>query len=309
MPHFPFERRHVDRIETARVVSRRAFAHGLAGIVLAVTWGAGLAAADDGANTVAVGGNSFPPAAVEFFEARVRPILVDQCVKCHGPKKQSSGLRLDSREAMLKGGDSGPAVVPSKPDESLLIQAVGHTHAELKMPPSGKLPEPALAILRQWVSLGAPWSVGAAKGMPEFGASTCDPPTRPLTGLFSRSGMRLRRAVKDREWLRTPLDAFVLARLEAAGLAPSREADKRTLIRRATMDLWGIPRRPMRLTRLSRTGHPTPLTGWLIVCWLRHGMASAGAGTGWTSPATPTPRVTSLRRIDATPMPILTAIT
>ena len=241
MPHFPFERKHVDRIETARVVSRRAFAHGLAGIVLAVTWGASLAAADDGAITVAVGANSLPSAAVEFFEARVRPILVDQCVKCHGPKKQSSGLRLDSREAMLKGGDSGPAVVPSKADESLLIQAVSHTHAELKMPPSAKLPEPAVAILRQWVSLGAPWPVGAGTGLPKVGAS----PSRPADAAAHWAFQPVRRAVppmvNDREWRQTPLDAFVLARLEAAGLAPSREADKRTLIRRATMDLWGIP--------------------------------------------------------------------
>ena len=206
-----------------------------------MTWGASLAADDGGPVTVAVGGNSFPSAAVEFFEARVRPILVDQCVKCHGPKKQSSGLRLDSREAMLKGGDSGPAVVPSKADESLLIQAVSHTHAELKMPPSAKLPEPAVAILRQWVSLGAPWPVGAGTGLPKVGAS----PSRPADAAAHWAFQPVRRAVppmvNDREWRQTPLDAFVLARLEAAGLAPSREADKRTLIRRATMDLWGIP--------------------------------------------------------------------
>ncbi len=240
MPHFPFKRRHVDRIETARAVARVAFAHGLAGIVFTISWGTGLFAAD-GAKTAAVDGSSFPPAAVEFFEARVRPILVDQCVKCHGPKKQSSGLRLDSRDAMLKGGDSGPAVVPSKADESLLIQAVTHTHAELKMPPSGKLSEPAVAILRQWVSLGAPWSVGAAKGSPEVGASASSTavaaahwafqPVRRGPADGQRPGMGSGRLV----------DAFVLARLEAAGLAPSHEADKRTLIRRATIDLWGIP--------------------------------------------------------------------
>ena len=182
----------------------------------------------------------FPPAAVEFFEARVRPILVDQCMKCHGPKKQSSGLRLDSREAVLEGGESGPAVVPYKADESLLVQAVTHTHAELKMPPSGKLPEPAVAILRQWVSLGAPWSVGAAKGLPEVGASAS---ITAAAGHWAFQPVRrpVPPTVNDREWLRTPLDAFVLARLEDAGLAPSPEADKRTVIRRATIDLWGIP--------------------------------------------------------------------
>ena len=205
-----------------------------------MSWGTCLFA-DDVTKTPTAGGESFPPAATEFFEARVRPILVDQCVKCHGPKKQSSGLRLDSREAMLKGGDSGPAVVPSKANESLMIQAVAHTHAELKMPPSGKLPEPSVEILRQWVSLGAPWSVVAAKGLPAVNASASSTTAAAAHWAFQPVRRPVPATVNDREWLRSPLDAFVLLRLEAAGLAPSCEADKRTLIRRATMDLWGIP--------------------------------------------------------------------
>ena len=118
---------------------------------------------------------AFPPEAVEFFESRVRPILVDKCFKCHGEKKQSNGLRLDSREAALKGGDAGPALVAGKPDESLLVQAVAQTHAELKMPPSGKLADAAVAALRQWVSQGAPWpaiktrAVNAGKGRTRSG--------------------------------------------------------------------------------------------------------------------------------------------
>ena len=103
------------------------------------------------------GGTSFSPQSIEFFESKVRPILADHCLKCHGDKKQSAGLRLDSREGTLKGGDSGPAVVTAKPDESLLVQAVARTHAELKMPPAGKLAEPSIAVLRQWVAEGAPW--------------------------------------------------------------------------------------------------------------------------------------------------------
>ena len=79
-------------------------------------------------------------AAVDFFEKSIRPVLSESCQKCHGPQKQSSELRLDSREAILKGGSSGPAIVPGKPDESLLVQAVAHSHEELKMPPKGKLP-------------------------------------------------------------------------------------------------------------------------------------------------------------------------
>ena len=87
-------------------------------------------------------------AAVDFFEQSVRPVLSASCQKCHGPQKQSSELRLDSREAILKGGSSGPAIVPGKPDESLLVQAVAHSHDELKMPPRSKLPAPAVAALR-----------------------------------------------------------------------------------------------------------------------------------------------------------------
>jgi len=95
-------------------------------------------------------------AAVDFFEKSVRPVLSASCQKCHGPRKQSSELRLDSREAILTGGSAGPAIVPGKPDESLLVQAVAHSHDELKMPPKGKLPAPAVAALRRWIELGVP---------------------------------------------------------------------------------------------------------------------------------------------------------
>ena len=166
MPQLPFERRPDDRTETARVIFMTVFGRGLAGTIFAICW-AGLAAAED-AQSKPTNAENFPPAAAEFFEARVRPILVDQCLKCHGPKKQSSGLRLDSREAVLKGGDSGPAVVLGKPEESLLVQAVARTHAELKMPPAGKLPEPSVAILRQWVGLGAPWARRRGQGVPNW---------------------------------------------------------------------------------------------------------------------------------------------
>ncbi len=130
----------------------------------------------------------YPPESIEFFESRVRPILVDKCFKCHGEKKQSNGLRLDSREATLKGGDSGPALVAGKPDESLLVQAVAHTHAELKMPPSGKLPEASVAALRQWVALGAPWPTASgtspastAKAGPDAAAHWAFRPIQPVS--------------------------------------------------------------------------------------------------------------------------------
>ena len=96
------------------------------------------------------------PAELEFFEKQVRPLLVASCSECHGEEKHSNELRLDSREAMLKGGERGPAIVPGKPDESLLIQAVRQT-GELEMPPDGKLSDKQVAILEHWVEIGAPW--------------------------------------------------------------------------------------------------------------------------------------------------------
>ena len=96
------------------------------------------------------------PAELEFFEKQVRPLLVASCSECHGDEKQSNELRLDSREAMLKGGERGPAIVPGKPNESLLIQAVRQS-GELEMPPDGKLADEQIAILEHWVEIGAPW--------------------------------------------------------------------------------------------------------------------------------------------------------
>ncbi len=188
-----------------------------------------------------VTGATFPAESVEFFEARVRPILAEKCLKCHGPEKQSSSLRLDSRAAVLKGGDSGPAAVPGKPGESLLVQAVDHQHGELKMPPKGKLPEPAVAMLRQWVSLGVPWANESATRAVTAGRSMNERSAAKTHWAFQPVTQAVPPVVRDRTWADSPIDAFVLARLEAAGIAPSPSADKRTLIRRATIDLWGIP--------------------------------------------------------------------
>jgi len=240
MTYCPFEQNRWNRSRSSGFDRRRAGWSGLVGLIV-VAWAAlGLRAGDETKPRAAAGPN-FPPEAVEFFESRVRPILVERCVKCHGPKKQSSHLRLDSRESVLKGGESGPAVVPAKPDESLLIQAVSHTHDELKMPPGDKLPEPAVSILRQWVGLGAPWPVDTANRTAPGRVSTAIAADQPAHWAFQPVRRSVPPSVKDRRWVRSPVDGFVLARLEAAGLTPSPPADKRTLIRRATIDLWGIP--------------------------------------------------------------------
>ncbi len=171
---------------------------------------------------------------MQFFETAVRPVLVEHCQKCHGPKKQEAGLRLDSRQAALKGGDNGPAIVPGKPDESLLVGAVRHT-GDVQMPPDGKLNEAQIEALSQWVRLGAPWPTA-----PE----TTDDKIADIQRrhwAFQPIGNPVPPTVRDSGWERTPIDRFVLAKLETAGLAPSPPADRQTLIRRATFDLTGLP--------------------------------------------------------------------
>jgi hypothetical protein len=175
----------------------------------------------------------FPPDAIEFFEARVRPVLVEHCAKCHGDKKQSGGLRLDSREAILTGGDNGPSVVPAKPRESLLIQAVAHTHGELQMPPKSKLPATDIATLSHWVELGAPWSTNIPKT-----AATPSPATHWAFQPVKPAPIP---KIKANSAIQSPVDAFILSRLEAQQITLSPRADRRTLIRRASLDLLGIP--------------------------------------------------------------------
>ena len=179
-----------------------------------------------------------PPTAeqVRFFETSVRPLLVERCLKCHGEKKQSGGLRLDSHEAVLRGGESGAAVVPGKPANSLLILAVRQLDDDLKMPKDSRLTKRQIGALVRWVKMGAPFSPGAVK------------PTRnPNHWAFQPPARRPVPPVTNSEWPQTPLDHFILAKLAAAGLSPSVRADRRTLIRRVTFDLIGLPPTPSEL--------------------------------------------------------------
>jgi cytochrome c553 len=168
-----------------------------------------------------------------FFELKVRPVLAGTCFKCHGGTKVSSGLRVDSRAALLKGGDSGPAIFPGDPDQSLLLQAVRHTHATLRMPPKDKLSEAIISDLAAWIRAGAPWP-DAAKAKP-FAAQNhwAFQPVRPVTPPPDPTG-----------WAHHPIDRFVMARLRQQGLHPVAPADRRTLLRRATFDLIGLPPAP-----------------------------------------------------------------
>ena len=181
--------------------------------------------------------NNSPPTAeqLRFFETNVRPVLVEHCQKCHGAKKQWAGLRLDSREALLRGGDSGAAIVPGKPNESLLIRAVRQVDDKLKMPEDGKLSDRQIADLVRWVELGAPFP-----DAPKNAGRTRD----PNHWAFQALADSIVPAVKNSAWSESIVDRFVLAKLEAAGLAPAPRAEKRTLIRRVTFDLLGLPPTP-----------------------------------------------------------------
>jgi mono/diheme cytochrome c family protein len=177
----------------------------------------------------------------EFFERSVRPVLAENCVGCHGSDKQRGGLRLDSKAALLKGADVGPVVVPGDPDKSRLVHAV-RQDGDHNMPPSPRQPLPPESVeaLATWVKIGAPWPDGATVAVK--GASI--DAARQHHWSFQPVRKPVVPAVKDAAWVKNPIDAFVLARLEEKGLAPSRPADKRTLIRRVSFDLIGLPPTP-----------------------------------------------------------------
>ncbi len=180
----------------------------------------------------------------EFFEKSVRPLLVEHCLECHGGKKAGKekvkgGLRLTSRGELLQGGDSGPAIEPGKPEKSPLVQAVAYK-GDLRMPPKGKLSESQVQVLTRWVREGAVW--------PESGTATV------VSGKTFRVTEAQRRhwayqpvkavtppAVRNTAWPRTDIDRFILAGLEAKGLQPTGPADRRTLVRRVTYNLTGLP--------------------------------------------------------------------
>jgi mono/diheme cytochrome c family protein len=180
----------------------------------------------------------------DFFEKQVRPLLVANCFQCHGNGKTKGGLSLTSRGSILKGGDSGPAVVPNDPAGSLLIQAVRYD-GETQMPPKKKLPDRAIAVLSEWVQRGAPWPAAPAGGdaLRSNGAAI-SAEERAFWAFQPIADPPLPALHANAEWVRKPLDRFILAKLEARGLRPVRSADKHALIRRVTFDLIGLPPTP-----------------------------------------------------------------
>ena len=195
---------------------------------------------------------SAAPAAdgIEFFEKQVRPVLINRCYECHSTaKKTKGGLALDSKEATLRGGDSGVAIVPGSPEKSKLVEAIRYGNRDLQMPPKGQLPATEVKVLEEWIRLGAP----DPRTGPVSAAVVTTKSARVIDVNEGRKFWSFRPVenppvprVRDENaaWIKTPVDAFILARLEEKGLKPAPPADKRTLIRRATFDLTGLPPTP-----------------------------------------------------------------
>jgi hypothetical protein len=216
------------------------------------------------------------PAQEAFFEAKIRPVLVAQCGKCHAStaKTLRGGLRLDSREGLRLGGDSGPAIVPGNPDESRLIQAIRYRDEDLRMPPKAKLPDAVVADFEAWVKMGAP--------DPRTGSAV--DATNPALDLakgrefwsFRPPKKTAPPAVKRADWPRGEIDRFLLAALEARDLVPVADAGRARLLRRVTFDLIGLPPTPEELDAFLGDNAPGALAR--VVDRL---LASARFGERW----------------------------
>jgi hypothetical protein len=169
------------------------------------------------------------------FTRDIEPILQKRCYECHGPEKHKNGLRLDLKSAALQGGDSGKAIVPGNSSASLLVERVTTLDEDEVMPPKGeKLSSDQIALLKRWIDRGAPWPERAdSPDTVKRGHWSFQPPLRTtLPG------------IKNSQWVQNPIDQFIMARLEREGVTPSPETDRRTLIRRLSLDLLGLPPTP-----------------------------------------------------------------
>jgi hypothetical protein len=193
-----------------------------------------------------VGGEG-DPSADEFFEARIRPVLVEHCYRCHskGAEKLKGNLHLDTRAGLLQGGESGVVIVPGHPEKSRLIEAIHYENPNLQMPPKGKLSDAQIADLETWVKMEAPWPDQSTVGSPAANLAAFDlegrrqrhwawHPIRPVAPP----------AVNDGAWVRNSVDQFILARLERRQLHAAPPADRRVLLRRVYFDLIGLPPTP-----------------------------------------------------------------
>jgi len=195
----------------------------------------------------AVAADDLTPSQLDFFEKKVRPVLVAHCYSCHSAEAKSvkGHLLLDTKQGWLKGGDTGPAIVPGDPGKSLLIEAIKYENSDIEMPPKAKMPAADIAILEQWVKMGAPDPRAGEAKVP--GKRIIDLEAERKHWSYQPLVKPVVPAVKDTTWPRSDIDRFILARLEAANLKPAGDADRVTLIRRVYFDLIGLPPTPSQI--------------------------------------------------------------
>ena len=197
------------------------------------------------------------PEGTEFFEKKIRPVLVERCYECHSVErgKTKGGFALDSREGLMHGGESGAAVVPGDPEKSKIIEGIRWKNQDFQMPPKKALTPQQVADFEAWVKMGAPdprekaAAPVAAKRVIDISEG------RKFWSFQPLSDPKVPK-VRDAAWAKTPIDAFVLAKLESAGLPPAKPADRRTLIRRATFDLTGLPPTPEEVENFANDAKP-----------------------------------------------------
>ena len=193
---------------------------------------------------------------IEYFENKVRPLLVERCNECHGPESNpiEGGLNLASRKSIVSGGDTGPAIVPGHADESLLIDAINYGEV-YEMPPDTKMSEDEIGILTKWVNDRAPWPV----------ESNVEVETKEAFDLKARKSehwcwkpIRKPRVplVKQGDWGFDPIDNFILAKVVKAGLSPASDAPRQQLVRRAYFDVIGLPPTPEQVTAFVEDASP-----------------------------------------------------
>jgi cytochrome c553 len=228
-------------------------------VLIASLW---LVASTGGDGAVVRGAEPSDKAGNEFFEAKIRPLLVTHCYECHRGDEHEGGLQLDSLAAMQRGGESGPAVIAGELDRSLLIQAVRYTTSFYKMPPDGKLADEQIRDLERWVAAGAPvpdsFRQAVAAEPPESAAHESPVNREEARAFWAFQPIRdvALPAILDRAWCRTSLDYFIRASLEAAAVDPAPPADRRTWLRRVTYDLTGLPPTTEALERFARDRSP-----------------------------------------------------
>ncbi|MEE3176484.1 MAG: PSD1 and planctomycete cytochrome C domain-containing protein [Verrucomicrobiota bacterium] len=204
----------------------------------------------------------------DFFETKIRPLLSNNCFACHSQKaktkgKLKAGLYLDSYKGLINGGDSGSIISPGKPDQSRIVEAVLYKNEDMAMPPKGKLSVEKIALMKQWVEMGAPWP-GSDNEVVAEAVNNNEPydweKFRNEHWAFKKIQSPNPPQIKDDSWSKTPIDKFILSRLKENGLVPNENAPQRTLIRRAYLNLIGIPPTPSQVNDFLNDKSPEAFT-------------------------------------------------